>query len=264
MINIKDRIIFLIFSCKKNLDSRISLMKESWIKELEEIGYTYFIVYGNPKMDKPYIINGNEFIVKAKDDYQHFPKKVIRTFFFIKKEFGNQIDGVFKFDDDIIVNLVRLKNYLPEIKKHNYFGRISNYENQYNNTYKGLINQVDYQGPYYNGNSGYYISTKGIDFLEKQYNLKLPKIINELFEDKLVGDAMREMGEEIKENPCWTFTCLRYIISNKSNPEFRERFKKIKKIKTINQIKSIYRSFMVIQDGIVLLEKIKNNNLIDI
>ena len=260
METIKDRIIFLIFSCKQNLDSRISLMKKSWINDLDQLGYKYFIVYANPKMNKPYEINDTEFIVKAKDDYSHFPRKVIRTFFFIKKHFGNEIDGVFKFDDDIIVNMVRLQNYLEEIKKHNYFGRISNFENQYNNTYKGLINTIPYQGPYYNGNSGYYISCQGIDFIENQYMKKLPKIMDELFEDKLVGDCMREMGEEIKEHGCWTFTCLRYIMANKNNPEFRERLEKFKKTKSVNQIKSVYRSFMVIQDGILLLERISKKN----
>ena len=253
---IKERIIFLIFTCKQNLDSRISLMRKSWIKELDNLGYKYFIVYGNHKMNKKYEINGNEFIVKAKDDYKHFPRKVIRTFFFIKNEFNNQIDGVFKFDDDIIVNMVRLENYLEEIKKYNYFGRISNYEEQYKNTYKGLINSVPYCGPYYNGNSGYYISLKGINFIESQYNLKLPKIMNELFEDKLIGDCMREMGENITNHQCWTFTCLRYIISKKQDPEFKERLETFRRIKSINEIKSKYRTFMVIQDGILLLERI--------
>lgn len=258
---IKNRIIFLIFSCEKNRYSRISLMKKSWISELSQLGYTYFIVYGNPKLNKPYQINGNDFIIKAKDDYIHFPRKVIKTFFNIKKEFNNQIDGIFKFDDDVIVNLTRLENNLNFIKNHNYFGRISNFEEQYQPNYKSLENKVSYKGPYYNGNSGYYLSIKGIDFIEKKYDKKENVVMNELFEDKLVGDCMREMGEEIKINECWTFTSLRYIITNKGNPEFRERFNTFKGIKSIQNIKSKYRSFMVIQDGILILDRLQKNNL---
>lgn len=257
---IKNRVIFLIFTCKKYLDERIPLLRKSWLNDLEKYGYTYYIVYGNHRMSEPYLINNNELIIKARDDYSNFPKKVIRTFFSMKNIHFKKFDGVFKFDDDVIVNLKKLRDNMSLIKKYNYIGRLSNTEDKYNNIYKNLVNEVPYCGPYYNGNSGYYISLKGINYIHNQYSQSLPKIMNELFEDKLVGDCMREMGEKIDICHFWTVTPLRYIILNKDNPKFKEKMKTFKRIKSLKDIKLKYKESMVIQDGIILLERLKNKD----
>ena len=50
------------------------------------------------------------------------------------------------------------------------------------------------------------------------------------------------------------------IILNKDNPKFKEKMKTFKRIKSLKDIKLKYKESMVIQDGIILLERLKNKD----
>ena len=133
--------VFLIISCEKNrsLKSRI---EQSWLKDLSVLKnpeltseFQYFFVYGHPELegeeDFKFFPEKQEIWVRCVDYYEDLPLKVYLGFKAIhstlleKREKGEELQGVFKVDDDVYVRLEMLKQRLPELLNIDYGGYVN-------------------------------------------------------------------------------------------------------------------------------------------
>ena len=139
--------------------------------------------------------------MKVDDSYSGFPYKVIKTFNLINKVFS--YDYIIKTDDDCLLNVDKIQDNFDYIKKYNYIGRLSNFEHQYNPNWNGLNNKSKYLGPYMNGATGYILSKKAIETIINYKEQTNKLLLNELYEDKLVGDILRLNGYKFINHVLW-------------------------------------------------------------
>lgn len=199
------KIVILLYSCHKNKHKIKFLKKIGYINQLIQNGFFVFIVVGNPQQRKEWIIDDYDLILKCKDDYESFPQKVIKAMSIIHKLYGTTIKGIIKHDDDMVLNMEYLLKHLPYIMNQDYVGKHGNELENYKPNYNGLKNSTEYRGPYMNGATGYWLSTKSLGLLSEYIKHDREKFIpGELFEDKLVGDILRLHNISIEtHNKIW-------------------------------------------------------------
>lgn len=195
------KLLVLIFSCKKYLSRGDKLKNIGYLDSLDKKNINYLIIIGNEKMSEEYILQKNILTVKVDDSYKGFPYKVIKTFNLINKLYS--YDYIIKTDDDCLLNIDKIQDNYDYIKKYDYIGRLNNFKHQYNPNWNGLNNKSKYLGPYMNGATGYVLSKKAIETIinNKEQTNKL--LLNELYEDKLVGDILRLNGYKFIKHDLW-------------------------------------------------------------
>lgn len=118
--------VFIIYSCKKN----IIKANEIYDRINNKINNTHiYIIYGDNTISNSYELIDNKIIVlKCMDDYDNLNVKSVTLFKNIHIICPNMI-GIFKCDDDVIINI----NHINKFIDHN---------NNYNLDYCGSINYV--------------------------------------------------------------------------------------------------------------------------
>ena len=182
--------IFIIYSCKKNIDKANKLYDKIYDK-IENC--KVYIIYGDDIVND-YEINSNKYIVlNVEDDYEHLNKKTLRLLQTINRIFPN-IKGLFKCDDDIIINLNSVNDFISTNKIINvyYSGHVTQTFEYY------TMNRSRRYPVKYCGGPLYYLNHKAIKCFINE-NIKIHMIP---YEDVMVGYHL------IKYNIYPTISCL--------------------------------------------------------
>jgi hypothetical protein len=109
----------LLLTHKNNLKK---VKDKYWLKE---VNLPYIILYGDESIEHDYHYNKDEntLIVKCPDTYEYITLKLACAYKAILNisETSN-ITGIFKIDDDVVVNLKELYNYIDTFDKNDYVG----------------------------------------------------------------------------------------------------------------------------------------------
>jgi hypothetical protein len=109
----------LLLTHKNNLKQ---VRDKNWLKKVK---LPYIILYGDPTIEDDYHYNKDEntLIVKCPDTYEYLTLKLACAYKAIlhMPETSN-ITGIFKIDDDVVVNLKELYNYIDTSNKNDYVG----------------------------------------------------------------------------------------------------------------------------------------------
>jgi len=171
--------IFILYSCKKNLDKTNKI----YDKLNNNIHNTrVYIIYGDDlSMNEKYKIIDDKYIVlNVKDDYDHLNEKTLSLIQTINVLFPS-IKGMFKCDDDVIVNIDHIQNMLYNIQNENidYCGySINNLKKNYISFYRSY---QTYECTYCAGPL-YFLSKKAIECFNETSDIK-----NIYYEDIMVG-----------------------------------------------------------------------------
>jgi hypothetical protein len=94
-----------------------------WVRDLP-LDMSYVFIRGRLDLDRDYIYNneGHECILKCSDQYLGLPEKIKMGFNFVSQVFNP--DYVIKVDDDVIVNVPKLIDFL-KTNKYDYVGNVS-------------------------------------------------------------------------------------------------------------------------------------------
>lgn len=197
-----NKILVLIFSCKK-YELRVKyLEKINYLNAFNESNIDYLIIVGNDTIDSEYILHDKTMTINVTDDYKSFPKKIIKTFSIIKELYN--YDYIIKTDDDCILNLDNIEKIYNYMTNYDYIGNLSNYSTNYNPNYNGLHNTSVYIGPYMNGANGYIISKKALYDICNSPEITNKLLCTELYEDKLIGDILTLKKYHFKKHPIWS------------------------------------------------------------
>lgn len=179
--------ILCIYSCKKNLNKSNDLFKIINGK----INNTHcFIIYGDPSISENYIIQDNYLILKVEDNYESLTFKTLHMIETIIELYPNII-GLFKIDDDVILNIERFDKLLKfDLSPIDYMGTKNtikkkiytlNHNNKVDNNRfnkKHLMPRCTFCiGPIY------YLNNKAIKFFAD----KTKKKVLNLYEDITIG-----------------------------------------------------------------------------
>ena len=109
--------IFAIYTCKKNIH-KANITYEIVHKKFENNGIKTLIVYGDNKNNRNELIEDKYLLLNCGDNYENLHEKSKELFTVINECFSD-IQGVFKCDDDILINVNYLLKSVDFIKKNN-------------------------------------------------------------------------------------------------------------------------------------------------
>ena len=151
----------VVYSCKKNL-KRAELLYD----DIKNMKVDIIIIYADPNLLYDFIFVDNKYlIIKTYDTYDYLITKTFFLFSILNKY--TTYEGVFKCDDDLILNSKKFEEVLIG-KKFDYFGK----------KVEILLNG---KKVYYAGGPSYYISKKSLQIftydnisnLFKKYKIKI-------------------------------------------------------------------------------------------
>jgi hypothetical protein len=167
----KDKKFFFCILSHKNSQKREGQKRHLENFENKNVIFYYFI--GDPNQEEDYIVDEKERIVyiKAKDNYESLPMKTYLSLKYAKDAYGGDVEGIFKTDDDIKLDLDKLYPALCLNSDLDYFGNVVNVRDSYSSSWHfgkcedPVINQTYYTVPLckYCSGGGYYINPRNLD-----------------------------------------------------------------------------------------------------
>jgi GR25 family glycosyltransferase involved in LPS biosynthesis len=207
-----------VMTCKKNLPLSVRQYGRHF-KGIETYPFIYMRFIGDPELPTEWSYNEQEHLLtlRCKDDYLTLPYKVYLFVKAVKALFPN-IQGIFKTDDDITIDIEKLYTLIEMHKNELYVGKhvvgkehISGYLASKEHvtqmypefkTYGVWMPEADYCA-----GGGYYLNNKVFDIVLKRTDLfrPFPENYKEycngrffenvyVFEDKTVGIALGQAG----------------------------------------------------------------------
>ena len=187
---IKQDYLLLIMNCVKYRKKAL-VQKSDWLQRIPSY-LKYYHVIGNEKMEKDFLIDEEERIiwVKAKDDYNSLPSKVIAAFSAIQQT--HTFKYIFKSDDSVLLQNDKFFDTIigvitRMVPKVHYGGKIVNVEIPYMSKYyllhPELPKDMIIQSTKYCTGSLYFLSSEAVSNLIS----KRESVCREYLEDYAVG-----------------------------------------------------------------------------
>ena len=187
---IKQDYLLLIMNCVKYRKKAL-IQKSDWLQRIPSY-LKYYHVIGNEKMEKDFLIDEEERIiwVKAKDDYNSLPSKVIAAFSAIQQT--HTFKYIFKSDDSVLLQNDKFFDTIigvitRMVPKVHYGGKIVNVEIPYMSKYyllhPELPKDMIIQSTKYCTGSLYFLSSEAVTNLLS----KREGVCKEYLEDYAVG-----------------------------------------------------------------------------
>jgi hypothetical protein len=110
--------IFVIYSCQKNLEiaNKMHTLYFSNTQLLNSLKMKVLIAYGDTTIGHQFLVKDDKYLVlHCEDDYENLCSKSIRLFKAINYLYPNA-DGCFKCDDDVIINMKSLIDFIRFLK----------------------------------------------------------------------------------------------------------------------------------------------------
>jgi hypothetical protein len=205
--------LILLVTHKNNL-KRVNESNKKW---LDNIQIPYIIVYGDPGIKDDYYIQDNHtLVVKCPDTYEYLTLKLACAYKFIAtSELTKNIRGIFKVDDDVLINIKQFKKYISKTIQEDYVGHAykiqkdspcSHHQKKVNDS---LLKSITFNlnesiicyGPMY------YLSKRALNVIVSKFSYHLFSIYStEIFEDYTFGNVLKDSGINA--------TCMKMFTDN--------------------------------------------------
>ena len=187
--------LFIIYTHKGNLHKARVLY--NFVKPRLVANCKCYMMYGIHELETAYkIINDEILIIRCQDGYEYLNYKSIILFEVVNIAFPN-IKGIIKCDDDIIINMQNINNFLTNSALNVDYcgGKIHNVTKpKYSGYHIPKVNNNKYKKPMhipvvkYCGGPMYYLSSKALKIFTQK------NLYNNFFEDIMVGKNMNNHG----------------------------------------------------------------------
>jgi len=184
-------LVVCIYSCQYNQDKQQGI-RDTWLKEIIKHQIPYFFVIGKPSSQT--YLEGDILYVDAPDTYEHLPQKTYKLFKFVHNQ--TFYSHALKVDDDCYLNVDALLR--SGFENQDYSGKVLGSAGELARDWHiGKTSdpnygeyQGEYKGTWADGASGYILNRYA---MKKLLEHSHPQDVGfELYEDKLVGDILRE------------------------------------------------------------------------
>ncbi|MGV8988663.1 MAG: glycosyltransferase family 2 protein [Cypionkella sp.] len=203
-----DTLIALV-TCRKYLDTRARECRETWVKDVEAAGATVLFFCGSDDIHEEARLDPETNVVylPVGDSYEDLPSKSLEIFRWIKRNRPECF--VLKIDDDCYLDAQTFLSSLSYRRSH-YFGRpLSAFSTTFDRTWhqaksaragnKRAIDTSPLGSRYADGGGSYSLSRFALGTLDRvaSTSMGLRLRMASFFEDKMVGDLLREGGVEV-------------------------------------------------------------------
>ena len=190
---------FIAITSHKGSKFREEQRKYLMESNLEELIIYYFI--GDPLMKEDYLIDeeNNVVYLRVPDNYESLPLKTYGAVKFALEKYANEIHGILKTDDDIELDLERIKQYLHLHKDVPYCGITTKVTDPDNLSYWHMgkcesedLNRTPHRVPLaeYCAGGGYYLN---LDSMQKIIDSR-SMYEGMIFEDATTGYILNSYG----------------------------------------------------------------------
>jgi glycosyltransferase involved in cell wall biosynthesis len=186
----------VIYSCRKNLDSRVAAIRSTWVQDLVARGIPYVVLVG----DGDDSLQDDVLALNVSDRYEDLPQKTLKLFDWIYRNTDAQY--VIKIDDDCYLDVARYFDTLS-YRKHHYYGRViwrdvgsmeRDWHQSKSHSLRGrrCIDKSPEPSVYADGGGAYCLSRLAISRLlaAKRTEQGARLLACSFMEDKLVGDLL--------------------------------------------------------------------------
>jgi hypothetical protein len=191
--------IFVIYSCQKNLEiaNKMYNMYFSNRQLLNSLKMKVLIAYGDETINHQFLVKDDKYLVlHVKDDYENLCSKSLRLFKSINYLYPNAL-GCFKCDDDIIINMNSLIQYIKFFKTNtiDYTGTALRVKEKKNNMvhlkYKqmGTTKIINTPSAIYCGGPMYYLSKNSVSIISSVVEDDYASIF---YEDLMIGHILNK------------------------------------------------------------------------
>lgn len=207
----------VVYSCQKYLDSRISAIRDSWIKDLSTMGIPYLVVVG----DGDDTVQGDVLALNVSDRYEDLPQKTLKLIDWVYN--NTDFQYLLKIDDDCYLNVAEYFNS-RSYRKFHYYGRtiyraVGTTDRQWHQkkSQGKLASQTIDKSPepsvYADGGCAYSLSRYAMFQLSLTCkNASAKKLIaSSLFEDKLIGDLLKKANLNLAGEDYYTLVRRKMI-----------------------------------------------------
>lgn len=199
-----------VFSCKPYLDTRVSAMRDGWLKDLAALGIPYVVVVG----DGDGTLDGDLLRLDAPDDYEGLPQKTLATVDWV---FSNTtFEYMLKIDDDCFLNVDEYF-HSQSYRKFDYYGRgltralgqmdrSWHHEKSQSDRARTALDKSPEPSSYADGGGGYTLSRHAMSqLLASRDTIQGWQLIDSSFmEDKVVGDLLSMRGIKVASEDYYT------------------------------------------------------------
>ena len=186
----------VIYSCRKNLDDRIPLLRETWISELKARGIPYVVLVG----DGDDTLHDDVLRLDVADTYEALPAKTLKL---VEWTYSNtDFQYLVKVDDDCYFAVERFFEALSYRKFH-YYGRVIHrgegdtsrtwhHTKSSSDIFRHRLDRSPEPSRYCDGSTGYSLSRHAMGLITQSANSDAGRrlISMSYFEDKLLGDLL--------------------------------------------------------------------------
>jgi hypothetical protein len=191
--------IFAIYSCQKNLEiaNKMYNLYFSNTQLLNSLKMKVLIVYGDTTIDHQFLVKDDKYLVlHCEDDYENLCSKSLRLFKAINFLYPNAL-GCFKCDDDIIINMNSLIQFIHYFKTNavDYSGTALMVKEKKNNVvhlkYKqmGTTRTINTPSAIYCGGPLYYLSKNAVSVVSTVAEDEYTPIF---YEDLMIGNILNK------------------------------------------------------------------------
>ncbi|MEM2174560.1 MAG: glycosyltransferase family 2 protein, partial [Candidatus Micrarchaeia archaeon] len=188
--------IFIIYSCQKNLNTRIKEIRDTYIKDLKQFKIPYLIVVGGAERD---YIEDDILFLNVPDGYEDLPKKTIKLLKWLYE--NTPFYYVYKIDDDSYIDIEKFLSTL-QYRKFHYYGkkikrflqldRVWHREKSKSETISLTLDKAYSNISWADGGSGYSLTRFAIYKILKTLETEYGKFLSSLYlyEDILIGTLL--------------------------------------------------------------------------
>ncbi len=188
--------VVLLYSCRKNLDSKVAGARSVWLSKLEERNIPHLVVVGDGHNQ----LEDDVLCLGVSDRYEHLPRKTLSMFRWVYEH--TAFNFAVKVDDDCVLDVDNFFD-LSAYREHHYYGRVLMREpggmdrawHQRSSSGPEMQHALDRSpepSTYADGSTGYALSRAAIARLLENADSATGKklIASSCMEDKLVGDLL--------------------------------------------------------------------------
>ena len=193
-----------IYSCRRNFDSRVRLIRETWARDLTAMGVPWVVVVGDPDADGDGRVEGDVLVLPVSDAYEDLPAKTLALVHWTARH--TDVDHLLKIDDDCHLNAQAFFAQSAHLHQHYLGRRLHRAEGGTDRRWHqarsasaraaGAIDKSPEPSVYADGGAGYclsrYAMNRLLDMLRSDAGARLTR--SAFMEDKLLGDLMALAG----------------------------------------------------------------------
>jgi hypothetical protein len=184
------RLLLAVVSSPSNEDRR-DMIRRLWKRDVAKFAKAWTVVFVIGLPGRPSRLVGDILYVDTEEAYEYLPRKTYRLIEFFARD--QNYDFLFKTDDDCYLNVRELRRFSPGTL--DYFGQEAGPKYHKPDYHFGrttgafALDTSPYVGPWASG-SGYGLTKAAAEAVLEQLTWEHAKDL--IFEDKMVGDAMRQ------------------------------------------------------------------------